>query len=182
MFDSVRDVAQQHTLWHICGILLLVLLVFTQRLASRSGIIFISLWHLSGVILHELAHLIVGLLFRARPTGFSLWPERIGNSWRLGSVSFARLTAVNSLPVALAPLGLIGVAYLLMQNWFKIFSPSLSTTLALYAALYILLYNALPSRQDLRIASNWRSVLLYLLLGLIAWYLPWSKLFGLFSS
>lgn len=33
---------------------------------------------------------------------------------------------------------------------------------------FVLLYNALPSRQDLRVANNWRSQLLYLPILIIA--------------
>lgn len=113
-------------------------------------------------MLHELAHLLAGLIFRAQPTGMSLIPRRAGNLWKLGSVSFNRITAFNAMPVALAPLGLVAMAYWIAINWFSWNAPSLSTTLLLYGLLFILLYNALPSRQDLRIAFNWKSILLYL--------------------
>jgi hypothetical protein len=129
-----------------------------------------ALWNLTGVILHELAHLLAGLLFSARPSGFSLLPHREGNYWRLGSVSFARITALNAVPIALAPLGLAGLAYWIARNWFAWYEPSFPSTLALYAAIYFLLYNALPSRRDLRVACNWKSLLLYSLLVAVAWY------------
>ena len=131
-----------------------------------------ALWNLVGVILHESMHLIAGILFRAHPTGISLIPRRKGNQWRLGAVHFTHINPINAVPIALAPLVLIGIAYLAVLNWFHWFPSSLPATLGLYAALFILLYNALPSHQDLRIACNWKSLLLYLpVLALLGIYL-----------
>jgi hypothetical protein len=104
----------------------------------------------------------VGILLRARPTGLSLIPRRVGSYWQLGSVSFSHITAFNAVPIAFAPLILAGIAYLVALNWFFWFNPAFTTTLALYGVLFVLVYNALPSRQDLRVACNWRSLLLYL--------------------
>ena len=166
----MRALVEQNPLWHVCGIGLFVVLAAIQCRARTSGILALALWNLTGVILHELAHLLVGLLFRARPAGFSLLPCRVGNYWRLGSVSFARITAVNAVPVALAPLGLAGLAYWVARNWFRWNTPSLPSTLVLYATVYVLLYNSLPSRQDLRVACNWKSIALYSLLATVAGY------------
>jgi hypothetical protein len=150
---------------------LIISLFILQQRARSAGIFILALWNLLGVVLHELSHLLAGLLFRARPIGFSLIPERSGNSWRLGSVSFAGLNPFSALPVALAPLGLAGAAYVVADNWFNWFTPSLGSTLSLYATVYILLYNALPSVQDLKIACNWRTILLYGLIGIILFYI-----------
>lgn len=161
---------EQHTLWHIGGITLFAALAAIQRRTRSSGILAMAIWNLTGVVLHEAAHLAAGILFRAGPTGFSLVPRRHGKYWQLGSVSFVRITPFNAVPVALAPLGLTFLAYWLARNWFRWLIPSYGTTFALYAALYVLLYNALPSRRDLRIACNWKSILLYSLLTVVAWY------------
>ena len=167
---------EQHPVWHACGIGLFVVLAAIQRRARSSGIAAMAFWNMTGVILHELAHLLAGLLFRAKPVGFSLFPHREGNYWRLGSVSFARITAVNAVPVALAPLALAGLAIWCIRNWFDWCEPSLSATLALYATVYALLYNSLPSRQDFRVACNWRSIVLYSLLTAVAGYFARSSL------
>jgi len=159
----------QHPLWHICGLILAGLLVAGERRARSSGILALAIWSMPGVILHELAHLLTGILFRARPTGFSLIPARHGNRWRLGGVRFARITAFNALPVALAPLGLAGVLLCLARNWFTWFAPTLQSTLVFYAVAYYCLSSALPSREDLRIACSWKSILLYSLLATIVW-------------
>ena len=120
-------------------------------------------------MLHEAAHLLVGVIFGARPTSVSLLPRRSGRGWQLGAVRFTRITPLNAVPIAFAPLGLAAVAWLAASCWFSWLPSSFTNTLILYALLFILLYNALPSRQDLRVAGNWRSLLLYgSLLALLA--------------
>ncbi len=165
-----------HPLWHVCGAALFIFLTAIHRRTRSSGIFAVVLWNLTGVILHELAHLLVGVVFRARPAGMSLVPHRDGNGWRLGSVSFRRITAVNAVPVALAPLGLAALAYWFARHWFSWYKPSLPATLALYGTVFILIYNALPSRRDLRVAFNWRSILFYSpLLVALACYFIWPR-------
>jgi hypothetical protein len=172
MAEALPAPVQQHPFWHLCGIGLLLLLWGVNRRAQTSGIFLLALWNLMGVMLHELAHLLVGILLRARPTRLSLMPRRVGNYWHLGSVSFSHITAFNAVPIAFAPLILAGIAYVAVLNWFFWFNPAFSTTLALYGTLFVLVYNALPSRQDLRVACNWRSLLFYLpLLALIIFIL-----------
>ena len=161
---------EQHTSLHLCGIVFFILLAGIRRSARSAGILPLAVWNLAGTILHETAHLLVGVLFRAKPTGFSLVPRRQGRPWRLGSVSFTRITPLNAVPVALAPLGLAVIAYWFARRWFVWWSPSLGTTLSLYAVLYLLLSGALPSRGDLEVACTWRSLLLYAVLGAGVWY------------
>ncbi len=166
----------QHPLWHVCGAALFIFLAVIHRRTRSSGVFVVVLWNLTGVVLHELAHLLVGVVFRARPAGMSLVPHRDGNGWCLGSVSFRRITAVNAVPVALAPLGLAALACWFARHWFSWFKPSFPDTLALYGSVFILLYNALPSCRDLRVAFNWRSILLYSpLLAALAWYFTWPR-------
>jgi hypothetical protein len=161
IIQSLPAHCQDHPLWHLCGLTLFLALCVINHQAKRSGIFLLAIWNLAGVILHELSHLLVGILFRAQPTNISLIPRRSGTCWQLGAVRFARITAVNAVPIACAPLGLALVAYLVANSWFTWLHSSLTITLALYTVLFILLYNALPSRQDLRVATNWRSLVLY---------------------
>ena len=161
----------QHPLWHICGLSLFIFLTVCTRRSRSSGIFVITLWNLPGVFLHESAHLLTGVIFCAGPTNISLLPRRTGNGWRLGSAGFSRINAVNAVPVALAPLGLALIALLLARYWYHWVRPSLGSTLALYFALFILLYNALPSRQDLRVACNLKSVMLYTLVPAAVFWL-----------
>lgn len=160
-----------HPFWNICGIALFIILIACTRGTRSSGMLVITLWNLPGVLLHEFAHLLIGFIFCAGPANISLLPRRTGKSWRLGSAGFSRINAFNAVPVALAPLGLALIAWWLARNWFHWFRPSLGSTLALYASLFILLYNSLPSRRDLRVACNWKSVMLYsLLLAAVFWW------------
>jgi hypothetical protein len=167
----------QHPLWHICGLSLFIFLAVCNSRSRTSGILFITLWNLPGVILHEFAHLLMGIIFCAGPANISLIPRRTGNSWRLGCTGFSRINAVNAVPVALAPLGLALIAWLLARNWFYWFRPSLGSTLALYVSLFILLYNSLPSRRDLKVACNLKSVMLYaILVAAVFWFLSGSPM------
>lgn len=147
--------------WHLCGLALLAFLLFLDLKSKRGGIFVVLLWNLIGVSLHELAHLLVGILLFAKPSAFSLIPHQHKDGVQLGSVSFRGLNAFNSLPVGLAPLGLIVIAFYLFQNWSSWFTPTLFSTLGIYFAFFVLVYNALPSRQDLKIAFGWKSILLY---------------------
>lgn len=157
--------------WHFFGILLFVLLFAVHRWTRSKGVFVAALWNLTGVILHESAHLVAGILLGAKPSSFSLIPSRTAAGWSLGSVRFTKINPFNAVPVALAPLVLTVVAWGVYQSWPLWFTPSLRSTLALYAALFVLLYNALPSRQDLRVACNWKSILLYgAASGLACWF------------
>jgi hypothetical protein len=150
--------------WHIAGSALVFLLFVIRRSTRFTNIVVISLVELPGVILHEICHLIVGIIFMARPSGICLLPERNiqDGGWTLGTVGFNRITALNAVPIALAPLLLLGIAYELVIYWpTLIHSPSLLSTLGVYLALFVLSYDSIPSRQDIRIACNWKSVLLY---------------------
>lgn len=164
--------------WQACVILLIISLLLLHRWSRSAGIVMICLTRLPGVVLHELAHLLAGILLRAQPTGFSLIPRRRPDGrWTLGSVSFRRVTAANAVPIALAPLGLIPLAWGLYRCWFDWRPVSLANTLLLYTTLFLLVGNALPSGQDLRVACNGKSLLLYGCVGTLLGYL-WLQLRG----
>lgn len=158
--------------WHACGVVLVSSLFLLARQTRSAHILVICLTRLPGVILHELAHLLAGILFRAQPESFNLIPQRReGGRWALGSVAFRRVTALNAVPIAFAPLALVPLSYLLCRYWFDWLAASLANTLLLYSVLFLLVANALPSRQDLRVAANWRSILLYGAIAVLLYYL-----------
>lgn len=152
----------------MAGLVLMLLLFIIWRWAGRTNIIIVFLLGWPGVVLHEVSHLVLGLLFNAGPSRLNLIPEKNhgDGSWTLGSVAFRRITALNAVPIALAPLLLLVLAYGLFRYWHRFFPvQTLFTTLGLYAVMFILAYNSIPSRQDIRVACNWRSLLLYGIIG-----------------
>jgi len=159
--STFGEVASYPVYWHVCGIGLVILLKILDDKSKQGGVLTIFCWNLIGVFLHELAHFIVGFVLFAKPVGFSLIPCRSEKQWQLGSVTFKGLNAFNSLPTGLAPLGLIAVAYSLFTNWTLWFTPNLHSTIGAYFVLFILVYNSLPSRQDLKIAFSAGSIFVY---------------------
>ncbi len=154
-------------IWHFAGTMLVFVLFVIRRWVASKHIVLISIFSLLGVVLHEMSHFVVGVICRARPCGFNLIPERSPDGgWTMGSVEFGRVTAFNAVPIAFAPLLLLVFAYETFFHWPLLFpSPTLLNTLVLYASMFVLTYESIPSRQDIRVATNWRSVLLYGLIG-----------------
>lgn len=124
-----------------------------------------------GTFAHELCHFVVGWCLAAKPTAIQLWPERHGNTWTLGSVTFARLRPWNAAPVALAPLLLLPLTWLILTgpltsawralNPWAILGWSYLAGLGMYACW--------PSPTDLRWAG-W-SLLWW---GILAWIGLWA--------
>ena len=137
--------------------------------AVRRSMWRVALLALPGTFAHELAHLVVGFLLRAKPHGFSVWPRAHGRAWMLGAVSFHNIGLLNGAWVALAPLLLLPVAWLslihvLLRLWIKgqwgwWLLASYLTATALFAAL--------PSIPDIKLGG--RSLLLYAAMGGLLW-------------
>lgn len=123
---------------------------------------------LPGTLAHETCHLLLGLLFNGRPTRISLLPHREAKGWVMGSVAFANLRWYNGFFIGMAPLLLLPLAYWLML-WRVGLGPGFRWQEAL--AVYLianLVYAALPSWTDLKVAA--RSPVGWLLLaGGLVW-------------
>ena len=89
--DSVRYVTP--------SVALASLFLFERRRWSPVNVL-----HFSGVFVHEVLHLLVGLVTMARPTSFSLIPRSEGGRLILGSVGFVGLNWLNAWITAAAPL------------------------------------------------------------------------------
>src|SRR3569623_412434 len=76
----------------------------------------LALLALPGTFAHELAHLLVGVGVNARPVQFSLWPQRRGAGWTLGSVSFRNLGVFNADFVAYATVLLLALGWALLPT------------------------------------------------------------------
>ncbi len=130
--------------------------------ARRSFWLF-SLLALPGTICHEGCHWAVGHLLNGRPVGFTVIPRREGRGFALGSVALANLRWYNAFFIGLAPLLLLPAAYGLFR-WRLGGESALGWPEAgLVFLLANLLFGAIPSGQDLRIAA--RSPIGWLLLG-----------------
>jgi len=142
-------------------------MLWLMNQARRSFWLF-SLLALPGTLCHETCHWGMGLLLRGQPLRFTVLPRREGHGFVLGSVSFRNLRWFNAFFIGLAPLLLLPLAYGLFL-WRLGANPEFKWPEA--AALYLLanlLFGALPSWQDLRIAA--KSPIGWLLLaGLLAW-------------
>ncbi|MBK9797705.1 MAG: hypothetical protein IPP58_14685 [Holophagaceae bacterium] len=127
-----------------------------------------ALLALPGTLCHEASHWVVGRLLNGQPAGFTVIPRREGRGFVLGSVALRNLRWYNACFIGLAPLLLLPLAYGLFL-WRLGGNPDLGWPEA--AMMYLianLLFGALPSWQDLRIAA--RSPISWLLLvGLLAW-------------
>jgi hypothetical protein len=78
---------------------------------------FRAIFVLPGTFVHELLHLLVGMIMNGKPVTISLWPRRVGQGhWILGAVGFANLRWYNAMFIGLAPLLAILVAMLLAPS------------------------------------------------------------------
>jgi hypothetical protein len=127
-----------------------------------------ALLALPGTLCHEACHWLVGRLLNAQPVQFTVLPRREGHGFVLGAVAFRHLRWYNAFFVGMAPLLLLPLAYGLLL-WRLGSQPALGwPEAAMLFLLANLVFAALPSWQDVRIAS--RSPIGWLLLaGVLAW-------------
>jgi hypothetical protein len=126
-----------------------------------------AIFVLPGTFVHELLHLIVGLILNAKPVALSIWPRKASQGqWIFGAVSFANLRWYNAVFIALAPLLAIGLAMLLApapQAWSPHFSDFKH-----WAPATPILAMCLPSSTDLKLAmKSWP------ILGTVSAWLAW---------
>ncbi|WP_005033277.1 hypothetical protein [Holophaga foetida] len=142
------------------GALALCLWLLNQ---ARRWLWFFSLLALPGTFCHELCHWLTGKLLNGQPIGFTVIPRREGKGLVLGSVRCAHLRWYNAFFIGAAPLVLLPLAFLLLR-WRLALRPAMGWGEAL--GIYLLanlVFGAIPSGQDLRVAT--RSPIGWLLLG-----------------
>lgn len=136
------------------SIILVAAWLLVMGLARRS-VWQIALISLPGTILHELSHFILGILLFARPVSVNMIPRRQGNGWQLGSIAFSGLNVINAVPVAYAPLLLVGLAWVLFERWtMPVFQSGdyLAWVLSGYVVACAL-FSCLPSPTDIRVGG-----------------------------
>ena len=140
---------------------------------ARGSFWLLSLLALPGTLCHEAAHWLLGKLLNGRPVRFTVVPRREGRGYVLGAVAFANLRWYNAFFIGLAPLLLLPLAWGILR-WRLGGHPTLGwPEAALVFLLANLVFAAVPSGQDLRIAG--RSPLGWLLLaGMLGW--GWHRL------
>lgn len=148
---------------------LMVLVLFLARLKmmTYSSMFLTALVNIPGTFLHETAHFTVGLLLNARPTSFSLFPVKQGDTYITGSVGFRNLHFYNALPSAMAPLLLLPVAYFFDKYFFDHEHVTVIGYIVYVLLQTIIIENALPSSADFKIGfGNLLGVAFYALIFL----------------
>ena len=148
---------------------ILALFCYATLLSVRSNLWGLAVLALPGTFAHELAHFIVGLIFGAKPSGFSLQPQRRAKGWRLGAVTFLRVGVLNGAFIALAPLALLPL------GWLCLIHLSVPAWVAAhwagwFAAAYLsatLFYACVPSLTDIKLGG--RSLLVYAAVLIAGW-------------
>lgn len=132
---------------------------------------------LPATLLHEGSHWIVAWLSGARPARFRVWPRREGRRIVLGEVAIANGSWLTRGLVGLAPLLLLPLAALGFLHAPPAATPAMQA-LQVYL-LASLLYGALPSSSDLRLALRGLpgALLLLALLGAFG-VLLWKDAIG----
>lgn len=142
---------------------------WVSRKAS-SNIYATSFLNLPFTALHELAHLTVALLTFGKASKLSLMPKKNGEQYVLGSVTIEKANAINAFPIAFAPLTLLFIPIELFHAWFNFFGNSVIALIGLSFLTAAITQNAMPSKQDLRVAAQYPfSMALYtaIIIGLI---------------
>jgi hypothetical protein len=157
--------------WFVTYLAAMAAMLWVLNQARRSFWLF-SLLAMPGTICHEFCHWLVGTLFNGRPVHFTVIPRREGRGFVLGSVALSNLRWYNAFFIGLAPLLLLAVAYGVFR-WRLGGQPIIGWTEAgMVFLLANLIFGAMPSGQDLRIAA--RSPIGWLLLGGACWW-GWSR-------
>ena len=140
---------------------------------TRRSFWLFSVLVLPGTFCHELCHWLLGHLLNGQPVHFTVLPRREGRGYVLGSVRLANLRWYNAFFIGLAPLLLLPAAYGLFL-WRLGGRPAFDWTEAgMLFLLANLVFGAVPSWQDLRMAA--RSPIGWLLLaGALVW--GWRRL------
>lgn len=144
-------------------LILLVIILTRFKYATYNSMWMCSLVNVPGTILHEMMHFVIGYFLNARPCNFTILPRRsVDGGYVMGAVGFRNITFYNAVPAAMAPLLLLPIGYYVNE----LVLPLMPATLLNYV-LYVLLQtiiieNAVPSSQDVRVAtSSFPGLLLY---------------------
>lgn len=158
-------------------LILLVIVLTRFKYATYDSMWMCAFVNVPGTVLHEAMHFIVGYILNAQPCNFTILPRRsMDGGYVMGAVGFRNITFYNAVPAAMAPLLLLPIGYYVNE----IILPMMPATLPNYI-LYVLLQtiiieNAVPSSQDVRVATSSFSGLLLYTVFFGALFLVWLGL------
>lgn len=167
--SSIEHLRTYLTLNGFVPSIILTILCYAVLLRARTVPWGLAALALPGTLAHELAHFIVGLMLRAKPSGFSLWPKRSAKGWRLGAVTFRRVGVLNGAFIALAPLLLFPLGWLCLMH-LSVPAWAAAHWLRWLLAGYLtatLLYACVPSVTDIKLGGM--SLLVYLIVLVLLW-------------
>jgi len=167
-------------------VILFAIFSYIRFTIAQKNLFLLYLFFLPATILHELAHLLVGIVTFAMPTKFSLIPKKDVDGYKLGSVDLKNINFFNAFPIGIAPLLLLVILYFLDKNNFQLYYESVSYLYEKFNILndykdifdlvffcllvylnYILVYSSIPSIQDFKVVFSYK-------LGIILWILIFS--------
>jgi len=149
----------------------LVLLGVMFALRRLMPVFFLAVF--PATLAHELTHLGAALLLNGKPAGFRLIPQRSNNGYVLGAVRCANVRWYNGLFIGLAPLALLVVAVALM-GWRVRGHVAINGSEVLWVyAIACLVYAAIPSWQDIKVALA--SLWWLIALGAVVVWFCWTR-------
>jgi len=138
----------------IFTIIFLTLLISRVKNLAHSTMLGAWLVNFFGTFFHELAHLIASAFLNGKPTKISLLPQKMEGGYTLGYIESSNVTWYNALPISLAPLSLLVLAYYININFFLYFEEN-TLTYILYIYLQVsLIDSSIPSSQDFKVAFS----------------------------
>lgn len=158
-FNSV--IMSNLSIWHLNVLdLAFIVLFFNIRERFSSSMTGVFIFHFLGTLLHELSHFLMALFLGAKPSFPFLLPKKdIDGSIVLGRVDVASSKWYSAFLISIAPLSLMGIAFLLQKYYFLYFGFSFLSVLFYFYLLIVLIDSSIPSSQDLRIAISGMNLL-----------------------
>lgn len=135
-------------------ILLLIIAITRLRYLTSGNMIGVWIANFVGTFFHELAHLLISLLMFGKPTKVSLLPSKTEKGYQLGYVESSNIRWYNALPISLAPLLLLVLAFYFNKLFFVYVDENIYTYIAYLFIIITLIENAIPSGQDFKVAFS----------------------------
>ena len=131
------------------------------------------------VLLHELCHLLVGLVLNAKPVSFDILPKKVDKEVVFGSVSFKNLRWYNVFFTSFAPLLIVPIVFLLKELFFLLKFNGVFYSYLYFYLFITFLYASIPSQKDISVfLKNYLAVLIAFALIVIAFFIFEKQLFS----